>query len=49
MPKAIQEVKRLSAQTNFYADGKISELSEQDILTENKKPFRALLQMPRNW
>lgn len=49
MPKAIQEVKRLSAQTNFYADGKISELSEQDILTETKKPFRALLQMPRNW
>ncbi len=49
MPKAIQEVKRLSAETNFFADNEIYGESAQDILTETKKPFRALLELPRNW
>lgn len=48
MHKAIKEVKRLPAGTNFYEDKEISEESQQDLFTETKKPLRALLELTLN-
>ena len=49
MPNAVNKVKHLSTDTNFWEETEISEQLPQDLLTEAERPVRALLELPHNW
>jgi len=49
MPNAVNKVKHLSTETNFWEETEISEQSTEDLLTEIERPVRALLELPCNW